>query len=831
MTPLSPRLLAICLFITAFSFTSTAQYVTIPDTAFVSWLQSNYPLCMNGNQLDTNCSAVLNATSISPSGRPIRNLTGIQYFKNLTSLDCSNDSISYIPSFPATLINITTQINQLTSLPPLPSGLQRLLTTLNPLTSLPTLPSFLNRLEVEYTTLTSLPTLPNSLTILWCDNSQLISLPVLPPQLNSLDCRANQFTSLPALPASLQYLDCSYNHFTTFPTLPAGLLLLDCDSTDISSLPSPLPPLLNNLSCGYNPIASIPPLPASLNSLSCYYTNVTTLPLLPPHMYSLYCSHSQLVSLPELPDSMRELDISNSPSLTCLPQLKRIVHLNFYNIGITCLPNYGNVTSSNPTLGTLPLCGMYNPNGCSTYWDISGEVFYDANNNCQYDSTDAGQVGVKAQLYQNGTLQQQVYSSNGGGYSFLTGNGTYSLQIDTANVPFILSCPDSGYINTTISVADSLSYGNNFALTCRPGFDVGVWSILNSYILPRPNAVVTVNTVAGDISNVYGAHCANGISGVVSLTYSGQVTYVGPAGGALTPTTVNGNTITWNIADFGAVNVYTAFNLLFKIDSLATPGTQVCITVNVTPTNGDYNPSNNTNNYCFTIVNSLDPNEKEVSPNGATDTSQHWLTYTVRFQNTGTAPALNILVEDTLDSHLDPSTFQLLAYSHKNVTQILGNVVKFNFPNINLPDSTADEPNSHGYVQYKIKLKDNLPVGTTINNTAYIYFDFNSPVVTNTTANTITTTTTGISPLSPGEGLGVRLYPNPAKDAVTVEVDNNSIGGTLQLTDVTGRAIITSQIESRTSHIATSFLSSGVYFVKLSNSKGQTAVRKLVVEK
>ncbi|HWB64321.1 MAG TPA: T9SS type A sorting domain-containing protein [Chitinophagales bacterium] len=536
--------------------------------------------------------------------------------------------------------------------------------------------------------------------------------------------------------------------------------------------------------------------------------------------------------MPDLPDSLFILYCYNNPALSCLPELKRIVNLDFSNTAVTCLPDYGSVTNSFPALSSFPLCGLYNPTGCQVFWNISGQCYYDQNSDCSFDSIDAGTNYVKTQLYQNGVLQQQTYTGGEGFYSFQTGYGNYTLMVDTTNLPFTLNCPDSGYLSTTISSADSLSYSNNFAFKCRTqGFDIGVQSVLNNWAVPRPNAIITLNTVAGDLSELYGAHCAAGISGQVSITYSGQATYIGPAGGALTPTAITGNTISWNIADFGAVNVYTAFNLLFKIDSLATPGTQVCITVSVTPTSGDYNPSNNTANYCFTIVNSLDPNEKEVFPSGNTDTSQHWLTYTIRFQNTGSAPAVNVLVTDTLDSHLDPSTFQLLAYSHKNLTQIFGNVVKFNFPNINLPDSTADEPNSHGYVQYKIKLKDNLPVGTTINNTAYIYFDFNSPVVTNTTTNTITTTTTGISPLSLGDGLGVRIYPNPAKDAVTVEVDNNSIGGTLQLTDVTGRAIITSQIESRTSHIATSFLSSGVYFVKLSNSKGQNALRKLVIER
>ena len=108
------------------------------------------------------------------------------------------------------------------------------------------------------------------------------------------------------------------------------------------------------------------------------------------------------------------------------------------------------------------------------------------------------------------------------------------------------------------------------------------------------------------------------------------------------------------------------------------------------------------------------------------------------FQNTGNASAQHIYIVDTLDNNIDESSIQLLAYSHEPMVQVKGKAVRFNFANINLPDSVNDEPNSHGYVQYKVKRKGNLPVGTQIRNTAYIYFDFNAPVVTNTTVNTLT---------------------------------------------------------------------------------------------
>ena len=105
----------------------------------------------------------------------------------------------------------------------------------------------------------------------------------------------------------------------------------------------------------------------------------------------------------------------------------------------------------------------------------------------------------------------------------------------------------------------------------------------------------------------------------------------------------------------------------------------------------------------------FDPNEKTVYPLNSLDINgDHWLTYSIDFQNTGTAPADNIYITDTLDANLDLATFTLTGYSNQPFVQVINNVAKFNFPNINLPDSLSNEPGSHGYVQYKIKSKPRI---------------------------------------------------------------------------------------------------------------------------
>ncbi|MFK7756921.1 MAG: carboxypeptidase-like regulatory domain-containing protein, partial [Flavobacteriales bacterium] len=137
-----------------------------------------------------------------------------------------------------------------------------------------------------------------------------------------------------------------------------------------------------------------------------------------------------------------------------------------------------------------------------------------------------------------------------------------------------------------------------------------------------------------------------------------------------------------------------------------------------------------------------DPNDITGFPLGYTD--EHWvledtsMDYVIRFQNTGNAPASAVLVVDSLDQHMDFSSFVLTGSTHEVTADVDANGrVEFLFENINLPDSTTNEPESHGLVSFKVDFVDGITTGTELNQTAYIYFDNNPPVITNTTWHTI----------------------------------------------------------------------------------------------
>jgi uncharacterized repeat protein (TIGR01451 family) len=147
---------------------------------------------------------------------------------------------------------------------------------------------------------------------------------------------------------------------------------------------------------------------------------------------------------------------------------------------------------------------------------------------------------------------------------------------------------------------------------------------------------------------------------------------------------------------------------------------------------------------CLPITDSFDPNDKAVSPQGVgpdryTPTGAA-LDYVIRFQNTGTDVAYKVVVTDTLSEHLDVSTLRVGTVSHPYKMTVGGKgrpVLTFAFDNINLPDSTADEPRSHGRIQFSIRPKAGLPEKTRVENFADIFFDYNEPIRTNTTLNAI----------------------------------------------------------------------------------------------
>ncbi|MBP6697593.1 MAG: VCBS repeat-containing protein [Flavobacteriales bacterium] len=194
------------------------------------------------------------------------------------------------------------------------------------------------------------------------------------------------------------------------------------------------------------------------------------------------------------------------------------------------------------------------------------------------------------------------------------------------------------------------------------------------------------------------------------------------------------------------------------------------------------------------LVSSYDPNDKVVMPAGQGEehitAMDEKLTYTIRFQNTGNATALDVVLADTIHPSLDMTSFEIRGTSHPCIVTLgPGHIVHFRFDGIMLPDSTTNFLGSQGFVRFSFSPFSGLPEGEVIENTAAIYFDNNPPVITNTAFNTLSYGLVGAEEL-PFKTEGFALFPNPAQLAVTLQVDAARDGAHQAfLYDATGRPV------------------------------------------
>ena len=173
------------------------------------------------------------------------------------------------------------------------------------------------------------------------------------------------------------------------------------------------------------------------------------------------------------------------------------------------------------------------------------------------------------------------------------------------------------------------------------------------------------------------------------------------------------------------------------------------------------------------VINSFDPNDKLITQGDeiTIDKADEYLDYKIRFQNVGTANALNVKITDTISDKLDWATFQPINSSHDYRLELIDQEeINFMFDNINLPYEAIDEPGSNGHVSFKIKPKDDVQIGDVIENKAYIFFDFNAPIITNTVSTTIVDNL-GLNEFTGSES--IKLSPNPASHQVEIIHDSN----------------------------------------------------------
>ena len=457
-------------------------------------------------------------------------------------------------------------------------------------------------------------------------------------------------------------------------------------------------------------------------------------------------------------------------------------------------------------------------------------MFYqDINSDCRKETTEPYiSTPILVQVDSNSIPIDTISVTSGLYYQAFGPSGTiYSFRV----IPgvFFASCPLADVIYDTIVSAGSTHTVKYYGLTCLggSGFDLAVYDVI---------------PVTGRHDQWGNVHVSNNActptNATVTLHYS-NLYNVDRGSGYIdtdpTPASYTDSTITWNVTGLsstsGSVDLYYAIWSDHGCCGYLTPGLAAKTYVTVSPSIGDNNPSNNSEIVIDTVRSGCDPNEMSVSPSGciAVDTVTP-LQYTINFMNVGNDTAFNIYVMDTLSDNVDPKSLRIIMASNTMNIAFLKdgthNIVKFDFPAINLLDSAVC-PQCSGAVIFTVNTISGLPHGTTIFNRAGVFFDDNPVVLTNTVEDMMggCFQASVNNNMKPGTG-NVTIFPSPATDQLTIKMDQGAYAS-FAITNSIGRQLIQQQLALTQTNINVSSLTPGLYYITFRGDNG-TSVQKFV---
>lgn len=602
-------------------------------------------------------------------------------------------------------------------------------------------------------------------------------------ELKYLMCRSNQLTSLDLTGLTkLEWLECSDNSLTSLDVSSLkALKILRCDSNQISSL---------NLTGLTN-----------LEGIDCYSNNFSSLDVSDSKKFtSLNCSNNPLLTTVYLKNGSTETSLYSSET----PNLKYICVDENQIAQVQDL-----VTQNGYTNCTVNSYCSFVPGG--VFYTIQGNNKVD-NNNDGCDALDSSASTIKFTIT-DGTTTGNIIADETGNYSIQVQEGTYTITPILENPDYFTISPSS----VTISFPTEMSpFTRDFCITpndshkdleitllsleaARPGFD-------SKYKIIYKNK--------GNITQ----------SGTVNLTFNDSVLDLITANPAISNQTTN--SLSWDFIDllpFETREIEFSLNVNSPMETPAVNNGDILDYIaTINSLELDEMPNDNTFTLKQTVVGSFDPNDKTCLE-GDTITPNligQYVNYLIRFENTGTYPAQNIVVKDMIDlSKFDISTLVPTKASHSYITKISdGNKVEFIFENINLP---FDDTTNDGYIAFKIKTLPTLVVGDSFENEANIYFDYNFPILTNKATSTFKTL--GTSDFEFSHYFSV--YPNPTIDILNIGIKNSIEIRSIAVYNILGQLILAIPNAENVTKLDVSHLTTGNYLIKMNTDKGSSSIK------
>nr|WP_314495570.1 T9SS type A sorting domain-containing protein [uncultured Chryseobacterium sp.] len=390
--------------------------------------------------------------------------------------------------------------------------------------------------------------------------------------------------------------------------------------------------------------------------------------------------------------------------------------------------------------------------GASYQNKISGKVRFDEDNNgCSPTDIEASMVMVKTQ---NAQQSYATFTDDLGAYSLVANQSQFTTSVSSPLPDYTVS-PQNQVQNFT---ALGITQNADFCLLPNSVFknlEVSVYPLA----VARPGFATPYKIV---ISN----KGSQKVSGQIVFNFNhSKMNFVSST---TTPDSQSTGNLYFNYTDLSPFHSKT-IEVKFLMHTL--PVTNIGDVLVFTATAQvpqDTTPADNISVLKQNAVGAYDPNDIQVleGPQILLSQKDDFLHYVIRFQNTGNYHAQRVRVKNILDDQLDWSTLTLESYSHPNRAVITNsNNVEFIFDAIYLP-GTDDEPNSHGYIAYKIKPKSNVVTGDIFSNSAEIFFDYNPAIVTNTVNTEIVNQILSTASASITE---LKIYPNPTTGLVYIK--------------------------------------------------------------
>jgi hypothetical protein len=328
------RVLFLSFFLAAIAaLESAAQVVSIPDTNFLIALIGPYGTVDLNNNDTIEVAEALAVTDLDVSYDGIYDLTGIEAFTNLSSLNCSSNNLNKVDLSKNTkLVTLDCSFNIIQNLDISNNIVLRALNCSNNLLAGLDLSKsvLLTKLDCSFNQIAQLDVSKDTALISLYSNSNLLSSLALSANsmLANLDCSTNQLVQLDVSKnRALTYMTCENNQLITLDVSnDTSLLYFDCSFNKLSSLNVSKNTALTTLLCAGNSFSS---LDVSMDT-SIYYLDCSLDSLL-----SFICVHD--ISLAEsnftkdstaewrnctAPTGIFEMNLA-SPSLVVYPNPSR----------------------------------------------------------------------------------------------------------------------------------------------------------------------------------------------------------------------------------------------------------------------------------------------------------------------------------------------------------------------------------------------------------------------------------------------------------------------------------------------------------------------------